>query len=262
MRDLIRMWSNTRMIVLVAICAAVYAAILIPFKPIPLIPGVTELRPANSIPPIASLLFGPAAAWGIAFGNLIGDFFGTLGPVTIFGFLGNFLLGWIPYRMWRALDGTPAPSLLTGRRREGSAAGSPIGLELAQYAFTVVVASAACALVIGWGGLLFEAFPVRVVAPIIFFNNVSWSLVVAPFVMRAVGPRVRAWGLTADQILPDDAAPAAGARRLAGLFLTPAAAFGGFLLLYFFSGSAAAGLDARWLAAVPAVLVFVGTALL
>ncbi|MFN7954828.1 MAG: QueT transporter family protein [bacterium] len=260
MRDLIRMWSNTRMIVLVAICAAVYAAILIPFKPIPLIPGVTELRPANAIPPIASFLFGPAAAWGIAFGNLIGDFFGTLGPVTIFGFLGNFLLGWIPYRMWRALDGTPAPPFLVGGG--STAASSPVWLQLGQYAFTIVVASAACALVIGWGGLLFQAFPVRVVAPIIFFNNVSWSLVVSPFVMRAVAPRVRAWGLTADQILADDSAAASGSLRLVGLFLTPAAALGGLLLLYFFTGSAAAGLDPRWVAAVPAVLVFAGTALL
>jgi ABC-type dipeptide/oligopeptide/nickel transport system ATPase component len=48
------------------------------FKGIPLIPGHTELRPANVIPVVSALLFGPAEAWGGAFGNLIGDFFGTL----------------------------------------------------------------------------------------------------------------------------------------------------------------------------------------
>lgn len=249
------------MIVLVAICAAVYAAILIPFKPIPIIPGVTELRPANSIPPMASFLFGPAAAWGIAIGNLIGDFFGTLGPVTVFGFVGNFLLGWIPYRMWRALAGTPMPPVLSGDKKLAGAA-SP-ALQLAEYAFVVAVASAACALVIGWGGVVFEAFPARVVAPVIFFNNFSWSLVVSPFVMRAVAPRVRAWGLTTDQIL-GEAPPAGRTRRLAGLFITPAAAFGGMLLLYFLTGSpaASAALDPRWLLGVPSVLVLVGTALL
>ena len=38
------------MVVLTAICAALYAAILIPFKVVPLIPGITEFRPANARP--------------------------------------------------------------------------------------------------------------------------------------------------------------------------------------------------------------------
>ena len=74
------MWRNTRMVVLCAISAALYAAVLVPFKVVPLIPGVTELRPANAIPVVCSFLFGPAAAWGSAIGNMIGDFFGGVGP--------------------------------------------------------------------------------------------------------------------------------------------------------------------------------------
>ena len=35
------MWDNTRLVVFAAICASLYAAILIPFKVLPLIPGVT-----------------------------------------------------------------------------------------------------------------------------------------------------------------------------------------------------------------------------
>ena len=57
------MWRHTRMVVLVGCIAAVYAAVLIPFKPIPIIPGFTEIRPANVFPVICSLMFGPAAAW-------------------------------------------------------------------------------------------------------------------------------------------------------------------------------------------------------
>ena len=45
MRELGAMWRNTRMVVLCAISAALYAAVLVPFKVVPLIPGVTELRP-------------------------------------------------------------------------------------------------------------------------------------------------------------------------------------------------------------------------
>ncbi|MCH7615405.1 MAG: QueT transporter family protein, partial [Nitrospinae bacterium] len=85
--DLSQVWRDTRQIVLVAQIAAIYAAILIPFKVgIPLIPGFAELRPANAIPIVASLLFGPAAAWGAGIGNMIADCFGTLGPASLFGF--------------------------------------------------------------------------------------------------------------------------------------------------------------------------------
>src|SRR5215467_15728943 len=111
MRELVGMWRNTRMVVLTAICAALYAALLIPFKIVPLIPGITEFRPANAVPPVCSLLFGPAGAWGAAFGNLIGDFFGGLGPGDFFGFLGNLGYGLVPYLVWEAFtERAPVPS--------------------------------------------------------------------------------------------------------------------------------------------------------
>ena len=103
MRDAIATWRNTKMVVLVALSAALYAAILIPFKPIPIIPGITEIRPAAAIPIVTGLLFGPAAAWGCAMGNLIGDFFGTVGPGSLFGLIGNFLLAYVPYRLWHLI---------------------------------------------------------------------------------------------------------------------------------------------------------------
>src|SRR5271169_3582076 len=103
MSDLRLMWRNTRMVVLCAISAALYAAILVPFKVVPLIPGVTELRPANAIPVVCSLLFGPAAAWGSAIGNMIGDFFGGVGPGDIFGFFANLAYGYVPYKIWTLL---------------------------------------------------------------------------------------------------------------------------------------------------------------
>src|SRR5262245_28617546 len=116
--ELFRMWSNTRMVVLAATSAALYAAILIPFKIIPVIPGITEFRPGNAVPIVLSFLFGPAAAWGAAFGNLIGDFFGGLGPGDIFGFVANLLYGLVPYAVWEAwTDAEPV-----GSRRRLSAA--------------------------------------------------------------------------------------------------------------------------------------------
>src|ERR1700756_262449 len=109
MHELRAMWRNTRMIVLCAISAALYAAVLVPFKVVPLIPGVTELRPANAIPIVCSFLFGPAAAWGSAIGNMIGDFFGGIGPGDFFGFWANLMYGYLPYKVWNALSAADTP---------------------------------------------------------------------------------------------------------------------------------------------------------
>src|ERR1700719_4573037 len=117
MSELRLMWRNTRMVVLCAISAALYAAVLVPFKVVPLIPGVTELRPANAIPIVCSFLFGPAAAWGSAIGNMIGDFFGGVSPVDTFGFIGNLAYGYIPYKMWSVIAPrhSPVEGTWTGR---------------------------------------------------------------------------------------------------------------------------------------------------
>ena len=62
MREVFSMWKHTKMVVLVALSAAIYAAVLIPFKGFTLIPGITEFRPANVFPVVFGLLFGPAGA--------------------------------------------------------------------------------------------------------------------------------------------------------------------------------------------------------
>ena len=49
MRELFGMWNNTRMVVLTAMCASLYAAVLIPFMVVPLIPGLTHFRPAELV---------------------------------------------------------------------------------------------------------------------------------------------------------------------------------------------------------------------
>ena len=61
MKAALAMWKNSRMIILVAVCAAIYGAALIAFKTaIPLIPGITELRVGQIFPVAFGLLFGPS----------------------------------------------------------------------------------------------------------------------------------------------------------------------------------------------------------
>jgi energy-coupling factor transport system substrate-specific component len=198
MRDLLAVWRNTRLLVQVAVCGALYAAILIPFKfGLSIIPGITEVRPGNALPIVFALLFGPAAAWGSAFGNLIGDFFGTLGPGSIFGFVGNFLYAYVPYRVWGVHR--LAPRL---------AGASPLArLGVVEYVLAAGLASLVCAVVIGWGAELLGLAPYQVLAPVITINNFAMSVLLGPALLAALYPRVRKWGLLWWQVLDREPRP-------------------------------------------------------
>ena len=189
--DLASVWQDTRLIVITAQIAAIYAAILIPFKAgIPIIPGFVELRPANAIPIVSSLLFGPAAAWGAGIGNVIGDCFGTLGPASFFGFWGNFFFGYLPYVMWGHLGclSSGRPPVISTLRQ---------GME---YALICLLASAACAGIIGWGVEALGLLPFVILAPAIFFNNVVMGFVLGPPLLKFLYPRVERWKLRFEDI--------------------------------------------------------------
>ncbi len=146
---------------------------------------MTEVRPANAIPIVFALLFGPAAAWGAAFGNLIGDFFGTLTLGSIFGFLGNFLYAYVPYRAWgvhRMASREPGASPLSGRG-------------LVEYMLVAGLASLVCAVVVSWGAELIGLAPFKILGPAITVNNFLMAAVLGPPLLAALYPRVRNWGL-------------------------------------------------------------------
>jgi energy-coupling factor transport system substrate-specific component len=194
MREVVTMWRHTRMVVLVALTAAVYAAILIPLKGIPLIPGFTEIRPANVVPVVFSLLFGPAAAWGSAFGNLIGDFFGTLGLGSIFGFVGNFFYGLVAYKMWGKMGPFSARQPLDARS----------GRQLSEYLLVAFLASASCAAIISWGVDLFGLVPFGVLGPVITLNNFIAAAAIGPFLLWLLYPRAKRWDILWTEIMEPD----------------------------------------------------------
>ncbi len=184
--ELRHVWRDTRLLVLSAQIAAIYAAVLIPFKVgIPIIPGFVELRPANVIPIVSSLLFGPAAAWGAGIGNVIGDCFGTLGPASLFGFLGNFLYGYVPYLLWGNLGW-----LSSGR--EPMVRSWRQGVE---YVIVCVFASLVCAATIGWGVELLGLLPFWLLFPAIFLNNLVMATVLGPPLLLFLYPRIKRWNL-------------------------------------------------------------------
>ena len=170
MKAAIRMWNNTRMIILAAVCSAIYGAALIAFKTaIPLIPGITEVRIANIFPMVFSLLFGPAGAWGSAFGNLIGDLFGgTLGPGSLPGFVGNFLQGYLPYALWTTLL-----PLSKGSREWKNGTWQC----WVNYLLIAFISSAACAVIISIAVDALGIVPYAILSKIITLNNTLASLI-------------------------------------------------------------------------------------
>ena len=210
MREVWRMWNYSTMVVLTVLTAGIFAAILIPFKGIPLIPGLTELRPANVIPVVFGLLFGPAGAWGAAFGNLIGDFFGTLGVGSFFGFWGNFLAAYLTYKLW------------------GDRPLADLARHLPCFVAAVVLGAWACALVIGFGVEVFKLLPFSVIAVAVFINNAVIALILGPVLLRLLTPRVNRWDLAwTEQMDPEDRLP--GPSRPLGLVLVWLGAGGGYL---------------------------------
>jgi energy-coupling factor transport system substrate-specific component len=210
------MWRNTRMVVLCAISAALYAAVLVPFKVVPLIPGVTELRPANAIPVVCSFLFGPAAAWGSAIGNMIGDFFGGASPGDIFGFFANLVYALIPFKVWETIGGGQSPVPRTP-------------LTAAKYGFACLVASVLCADLVGWGDNVLVIRPFAMLGNVIILNNMVSAVVLSPFILAAVYPRVRKGRLLYGDVMPE-LKPRPLAFRITGIALLIAGAGGAWLL--------------------------------
>jgi energy-coupling factor transport system substrate-specific component len=197
------------MVVLVALSAAIYAAVLIPFKGFTIIPGFTEVRPANVFPFVFGLLFGPAGAWGAAIGNLIGDFFGTLGIGSIAGFVGNFFLGFLPYKMWGSFF----------RRGENVEQNVNSGKKLAVYIAIVILASAICAVWIAWFNDLIGFVPFAALGAIITVNNAIAGLVLGPILLLVLYPRVKRWGLLWTEIMNPEEVSASRLQRFGNLLM-------------------------------------------
>jgi energy-coupling factor transport system substrate-specific component len=191
MKEVFTMWRHTQLVVLTALSAAIYAAVLIPFKGFPLVPGFIELRPANVFPVVFGLLFGPAGAWGAAIGNLIGDFFGTLSLGSAAGFVGNFFLAYLPYKMWSSYF----------RGDENVEQNVNSGKKLAVYVALAILASTVCALIIAWFIALLGLVPFTAGLVLIFSNNAIMAVVLGPVLLLALYPRVKRWGLLWTEIM-------------------------------------------------------------
>ena len=260
MKEVVSMWKYTRMIILVSLSAAIYAALLIVFKGgIPLIPGITEVRPANVFPAIFGLMFGPAGAWGSAIGNLIGDVLGgTLGWGSIFGFFGNFYLGFIPYKMWGAIG------LVS---KDDISQNTNTWRKLAAYLIITLVAAAACGIIIAWYLDLAGMIPFAYLAGIITLNNFIAQAILGPPLLLLLYPRIEQWGLIWTDIMREEDVSAGFAKQI-GALLMAVGSLGGLIVglgistgLYgqqlFQFGAGEAAKVGVWLSVLPFLLMII-----
>jgi hypothetical protein len=95
----------------------------------------------------------------------------------------------IPYKVWEAItDSDPVPRTF--------------GMWIA-FVATVLLASAACALSVGWGLNLLGFVPFSVLGNIVLINNFLVAVVLTPFLLAVIYPRVNG-----QLVYRDDAAAA------------------------------------------------------
>ena len=209
MKDLFTMWKHTKMVALVALSAALYAAILIPFKGFQVLPGI-DLRPATVIPPVVAILFGPAAAWGCAIGNLVADFFGTPGIGSIFGFIGNFLFAYAAYKLWYQM-----PFIAKDNKPVVNS-----GAKVLKWVIVCIGGAAALTSSLDWGlsGVL-SMLPYTAITPIVFPNNLVAALILGIPLLALVYKRLDRWGLLFTSIMPPEDIKAPGNTALAHILI-------------------------------------------
>jgi energy-coupling factor transport system substrate-specific component len=196
MKEVFSMWKYTKMVVLVALCSALYAACLIPFKAISIIPGALEIRPAQILPPVMGLLFGPAGAWGSGIGNFIADLLGgTLVIGSLVGIVANFFIAYIAYKLWHRL-GLVKPSEDSLKINNAK--------KVINFALISILGAMVCALIIGLWGDLAKLAPMSAIGSYIAVTNSIPPLILGVPLMIAIYPRVKKWGLLWTDIMEED----------------------------------------------------------
>jgi energy-coupling factor transport system substrate-specific component len=170
---------------LAALSAAVYGALLVATAPLVIFPGFTWLRPANSLAPLFGMFFGIPGCVGVAIGNLIADIVGGyFGVGSIGGFVGNFLIAYLPYKFVRDHSFSTSASIgefyLWGVLAQAFVSALYIcwWLDFMQWAVGLPM-------FVTWG----------IIAPTILSNNVTVNAVLSPILGRILYPLVKGRGL-------------------------------------------------------------------
>ena len=134
---------------------------------------------------------------------------GHSGAGSIAGFVGNFVLGFLPYKMWGSFF----------RRGENMEQNVNSGKKLAVYIAITILASAICAVWIAWFNDLIGFVPFAALASIITVNKAIAGLVLGPILLFGLYPRVKRWGLLWTEIMSPDEVLASRFHSLGNLLM-------------------------------------------
>ncbi len=110
--------NTTEKLTVSALLTAIFAVTAFAFKGFVIIPGITEIRPVNAFPICFGLLFGNVGALACGLGNFIGDLVGgTLTPASVGGFIGNYAMAYIPFKIWQGIKADDEEALLLKKRK-------------------------------------------------------------------------------------------------------------------------------------------------
>ena len=165
MNEILLPFRQKTMLLRMGLCALVFIGMAVPFKVMVLIEGLTEVRPVNAVPVVVGLLFGPAGAWGCAFGNLVADLFGTFSKASILGFFGNFFAAYLPYKIWHLWKRGEKPNVKSGKN---------IGI----YILLTAISALAVAIFLACGLDVFLGMWIPDIFYIVFFNNLGFPLII------------------------------------------------------------------------------------
>lgn len=171
MREIFAVFKDKKCLIRMLLSGIVFMVVAAPFKSLMnLVPGVTEVRPANMIPPVLGLLWGPAAAWGTTIANAISDIVVSHSGFNVWfpGMIINFFFSYLPYKLWYSLQnggkGSHPPKMNSVS-------------EILRFIYVCFIDSLATTTLLA---LLFEILGFQTYAsgaPLLFFNNFDFTIV-------------------------------------------------------------------------------------
>lgn len=188
MKELIQIFRDPKGLRHIAISGLLFLAVGIPFRFLMnLIPGVTEVRPANMLPVVLGLLWGPAGAWGTTIANALSDIFVSHASASIWipGAFINFFFAYLPYKLWYSIslrEEILPPTLGNVR-------------QIVKYIYICLLDSL---VVTTFLGLLFDLLGFQPYGSgylLLFFNNFDFSVILGiPVILLLVhAGKIRVW---------------------------------------------------------------------
>jgi energy-coupling factor transport system substrate-specific component len=77
------------------------------------------------------------------------------------------------------------------------------GKEIVEFILVVIISAIVCSLIISWGLELLNLYPFKIIGPIIILNNSIVPILIGPFLLLLLYPRMVRWDLLWQEIMDE-----------------------------------------------------------